>query len=189
MAEKKEAGSLHGLKFIVLIEEEYEDLELWVPYYRLKEEGALAITVGNAKGAQHKGRKGYPGTAEAAISDIKSEDFDGVVVPGGYAPDKWRRNPLFAKLVKDVHDQGKLVASICHGPWLLVSAKVLKGRKATSFHSIRDDLENAGAIYQDSEVVVDGSLITSRTPSDLPAFMREIVRFARDYKAKKSKAA
>jgi protease I len=166
---------LKGKKVAVLAEEMYQEMELWVPYYRLKEEGADAKIVAPEK-KQYKSKFGYPVNADVAAADVSAQDFDGVVIPGGYAPDMLRRYPAILKLVKDCFDQGKPVAAICHAGWVPASAGILKGKQATCFFAIKDDLINAGAKYVDEEVVVDGNLITSRTPADLPAFCRELVK-------------
>jgi len=167
---------LKGKKVAVLIEQQYQDLEVWVPYYRLKEEGAEVLLVGKEKGASYPSKFGYPAVAEADYNSIKSSSLDAVVIPGGFAPDFMRRYPEPARLVREVFDAGKTVACICHGAWILVSAGVLKGKKATCFYAIADDVKNAGARWVDEEVVVDGNLITSRKPEDLPAFCRELVK-------------
>jgi protease I len=163
-------------KAAVLIEEQYQELEVWCPYYRLKEAGVDVVLLGKEKGAVYKGKFGYPATAEAGYRDVKAGDFDAVIVPGGFAPDFMRRYPEPAKLVADAAKAGKVIASICHGAWLLASANVLKGKKATCFYAIADDVKNAGAKYVDEEVVVDGKLITARKPEDIPAFCAAIVK-------------
>lgn len=163
-------------KIAVLVEEYYQVLEVWYPYFRLREEGMEAVLVGTGK-KEYKSKEGYPAAAEASIKDVKADDFDGVVIPGGYAPDLLRRYPEINAFVKEMDTEGKLVACICHGGWVLVSAGVLKGRKATSFSAIKDDVVNAGAQFFDREVIVDKNLITSRNPYDLPAFCREIINF------------
>lgn len=168
---------LKGKKVAVLIEEQYQELEVWAPYYRLKEEGAHAFLLGREKGVVYKGKFGYPAEAEAGYKSLKAFQLDGVIVPGGFAPDFMRRYPEPAALVRDVFRAGKLTASICHGAWLLASAGVLKGRRATCFFAIADDVKNAGARYEDAEVCVDGNLITARKPEDIPAFNAAIVRF------------
>ena len=167
--------SLKGKKAAVLVEEQYQELEVWVPYYRLKEEGASVSLVGRKAGQVYKGKFGYPATAEADYSRVKAKRLDAVIVPGGFAPDFMRRYPEPARLVSQVWKNGGVVASICHGAWLLSSAKILKGRTATSFFAIADDVRNAGARWVDKEVVVDGRLITSRKPEDLPAFCAALV--------------
>ncbi len=164
----------HG-KVALLVENDYQDQEVWVPLYRLREEGYETIIVGPAA-AEYKSKYGYPIRAQVAAGDLKSEDLLGVVIPGGWAPDRLRQHPAVLKLVKDLFDRKRLVASICHGGWVLSSAGVAKGRTLTAYQAIRDDLVHAGAVFVDQEVVRDGNLITSRKPDDLPAFCREILR-------------
>lgn len=159
----------------VLVEEQYQELEVWVPYYRLQEAGIVPVMVGREKGVVYKGKFGYPVTAEMDYSGVRANSLDAVVIPGGFAPDFMRRYPEPARLVAEVWKEGGIVASICHGAWLLSSAGILKGRTATSFYAIADDVRNAGATWVDKEVVVDGKLITSRKPDDLPAFCAAIV--------------
>lgn len=161
---------LKGKRVAVLTEEKYEDLELWYPVLRVQEAGAEVVLVGSKAGHVYSSKHGYPAKSDRAIGEVKSEDFDGCVVPGGFSPDYMRRDPAFREFVRELVDEGKPVAAICHGPWMLCSAKVLQGRRATSFFSIREDMENAGAVWVDEEVVVDGPVITSRTPKDLIPF-------------------
>ena len=165
-----------GPSVAVLVEEQYQELEVWVPYYRLKEAGFRALLVGRRRGEVYKGKYGYPAEAERDYADLRPRDLAGVVVPGGFAPDFMRRYPEPAKLVRAVSDRGGLVAAICHGGWLLCSAGMLRGRTVTGFHAIKDDLLNAGARYLDRETVVDRNLVTARKPEDLPAFCREMLR-------------
>ncbi len=167
--------SLEGRRVGVLVEQQYQELEVWVPYFRLKEAGAKVLLIGRKKGQTYPGKFGYPATAETDYAKTKAADLDALVIPGGFAPDFLRRYPEPARLTADVFKAGKLVASICHGAWILCSAGVLKGKKATSFCAIADDVKNAGARYVDEECVVDGNLITSRKPEDLPAFCAAIV--------------
>lgn len=167
--------TLAGKRVAILAENLYEDLELWYPLYRLREEGAQVTVVAPRAGETYTSKKGYPVRSEAAADQVRAEDFDAVIIPGGYAPDHMRRHPAMVELVRQAHAQGKLVAAICHAGWMLASAGILKGKKATSYFAIRDDVINAGAIYLDREVVRDGNLITSRKPDDLPAFCREII--------------
>lgn len=162
---------LEGKRIAILVEDLYQDQEVWYPYFRLKEAGVEVLVVGTNK-QEFKSKHGYPITANVTIDRVSANQFDGVVVPGGYAPDILRRFPEVIRLVKDLNQQGKLIAAICHAGWLLVSADVLRGKTATCFFAIKDDLVNAGATYVDREVVRDGNLITSRKPEDLPAFMR-----------------
>ena len=166
---------LKGKRVAILVEDLYNELEFWYPYYRLKEAGASVTVVGNGAKEYHS-KIGMPVPGGVAADAAKSTDFDGVVVPGGYAPDRMRRSPAMLSLVRGCFQEGKVVAAICHAGWMLVSAGVLKGKSATCFSSIKDDLVNAGARYVDQEVVRDGNLITSRTPDDLPAFCREIIK-------------
>ena len=167
---------LEGKKVILLVEETYNDREFWYPYYRLKEAGAQVTVVGPEGGMSYSGAAGIKATADAGIKEVRADDFDGLVIPGGYAPDHMRRHPAMVKLVKDMAEAGKIVAAICHAGWMLASAEVLNGRSVTGFFAIKDDLVHAGAKYLDQEVVVDGNLITSRTPDDLPAFLRAIIK-------------
>ena len=160
---------------MIFAEAFYEDLELWYPKIRLIEEGAEVIVAGTGDKA-YKGKNGYPLEVDGNIKDYKANDFDAVIVPGGYAPDKLRRYKEVLDFVKQMNDSKKIIASICHGPWVLVSAGILKGKKLTCVSAIKDDVINAGAKYYDQEVVVDGNMITSRNPNDLPAFCREIIK-------------
>lgn len=165
-----------GKKIAILVEEMYQELEFWYPYYRLKEAGAQVVVVGTGK-AGYVSKAGLPVQEDASADKISAADFDGVVIPGGFAPDFMRRSPAMVKLVKDFNAQGKLVAAICHAGWMIASAGIARGRKCTSFFSIKDDIVNAGGEWVDQEVVVDGNLITSRMPNDLPAFMKAVLAF------------
>lgn len=166
---------LTGRKIVVLAEDLYEDLELWYPALRLREEGAHVVIAGPG-GASYTGKHGYPVTADVDVAQVAAHEFDAVVIPGGYAPDRLRRIAPVLTLVKDMFDQGKVVAAICHAAWVPISAGILKGRRLTCFFAIKDDVINAGAEYVDAEVVRDGQLISSRKPSDLGAFAREIIK-------------
>src|SRR4030042_6375902 len=166
---------LKGKKVVLLAENLYQDLEIWVPYYRLKEEGAEVTLVGSGSSRTFTGKYGYPIEVDKEAKEIDMLKYDGVVIPGGYAPDMMRRYPEMVKIVKEAYQEGKVIAAICHAGWMLVSAGILKGKKVTGFFAIKDDLINAGANYVDQEVVRDGNLITSRQPADLPAFCREII--------------
>jgi protease I len=164
---------LRGKRIAVLVDNAYQEMEVWYPYFRFKEAGAECVLVGAEAGKTYLSKLGYPAKAEKSYDHISAAEFDGVVVPGGFAPDHIRRYPKATQFVYDLDAQGKLVASICHGLWVLCSAKMLRGRRATCFCAIKDDVINAGALYEDSEVVVDRNLVTSRKPEDLPAFCRE----------------
>lgn len=168
-------------KIAVLIEDHYQALEAWYPYLRLREEGIGTVFVGTGKEA-YISKEGYPAPQDLSITKAKPVDFDGVVIPGGYAPDLLRRHKSVNTFVRKIFQSGKLVAAICHAGWVLVSADILEGKKATCFFAIKDDLVNAGANFVDKEVVVDTNLITSRNPYDLPAFCREIIRFLKTAK-------
>ena len=164
-------------KVAVLIEDNYQTLEAWYPYLRLREDGFNTVFVGTGRKKEYHSKAGYPAIEESAIQNVSPNDFDGVIIPGGYAPDMLRRHKKIVEFVKTLLNEGKMVASICHGGWVLVSADVLKDKKATSFYAIKDDIINAGAEYLDQEVVVDENLITSRDPYDLPSFCKEIISF------------
>ena len=166
---------LAGKRIAILAENMYQEMELWVPYFRLKEEGAEVKVVGAGGATSYASKHGSPVAVDVQADQVRAVEFDAVIVPGGYAPDVMRRHPAMVGLVREAAQQGKVVAAICHAGWMLVSAGILKGRKATSFFSIKDDLVAAGANWVDAEVVVDGNLITSRNPNDLPAFCRAIV--------------
>ncbi|NDJ12944.1 MAG: type 1 glutamine amidotransferase [Acidobacteriia bacterium] len=161
---------LKGKRIAILVDQLYQEMEVWYPLYRLREAGAEVVMVAAKAQETYKSKLGYPCTSDISYDVARAEDFDGVVAPGGFAPDYIRRHPAGIDFVKQVAAQGKLVAAICHGPWVLCSADVLRGKRATSFIAIKDDVVNAGAIWEDSEVVVDGNLVTSRKPDDLPAF-------------------
>ena len=158
-----------------VVDDIYEDLELWYPRIRLEEEGWKVIVAGPAAGRTYTGKHGYPCRTDAAFSDLRASDFDGLLVPGGFAPDKMRRDTHVLGLTREIAGSGKLVAFICHAGWVLISAGVLKGKRATSTVGIRDDMVNAGALWEDSPLVVDGNLVSSRTPADLPVFARGMV--------------
>ncbi len=163
--------ALPSKRVAILVEDLYQDQEVWYPYYRLKEAGVDVMLVGTGK-KDYKGKYGYPLTAHRMADQVSARDVDGVIVPGGYAPDLLRRSPAVIQLVKEANLQGKVIGAVCHAGWVLCSADVLRGRTVTCFSAIRDDVVNAGATYVDQEVVRDGNLVTSRKPDDLPAFMR-----------------
>lgn len=166
---------LSGKRIALLAEDNYQELELWYPLLRFREAGAQVTVVGQAKGKIHRSKLGYEVTADIAASEASAQDFDAVVIPGGYAPDIMRRNPAMVGLVRDAYRLDKVVAAICHAGWMLASADIVRGKRLTSYYSIKDDMVNAGAKWVDEPVVHDGNLITSRTPQDLPFFCREII--------------
>ncbi|WP_453990998.1 type 1 glutamine amidotransferase domain-containing protein [Bacillus nitroreducens] len=159
-----------------LLADNYEDSEMKNPYEALNEAGHKTVVVGIEKGVELKGKKGTVSyTSDLSISEVKADDFDAVIIPGGSAPEALRVNEDIVTFVKQANEQGKVIAGICHGPQVMISADILKGVSATSYIGIRDDLKNAGSNFLDQEVVVDGNIITSRTPKDEPAFIREIL--------------
>jgi protease I len=171
--------ALRNKKIIILVEQIFNDQEFWYPYYRLKEAGAEVVVVGSGSALQYSGKSGTQTKVDANADEILSSQFDGIIIPGGYAPDHMRRYPAMVNLVKDLFEAGKVVAAICHAGWMLASADILEGRTVTSFFAIKDDLIHAGAHWVDQEVVVDGKLITSRKPDDLPAFMKAVIHHLR----------
>jgi protease I len=166
---------LSNKRILILVENLYEDLELWYPKLRLLEEGATVQVAGPEK-KEYRGKNGYPCMPDITIHDVEMRHFDAVIIPGGFAPDKLRRIPRVLDIVRIFHERNKVIAFICHAGWVPISAKILRGKKVTGVSAIKDDLENAGATYLDHAVVVDGNLITSRTPADLPDFCRAIIR-------------
>jgi len=161
-------------KVAVLVENDYQDQEVWVPLFRLREEGYETVVIGTGA-EKYTSKYGYPIKADLAAARASSGDFKGVIIPGGWAPDRLRLDPAVLKLVRELFDSGRVVAAICHAGWVLASAGVAKGKKLTAYKAIRDDMIHAGAEFIDAEVVRDGNLITSRTPDDLPAFCRAVV--------------
>ncbi len=162
-------------KVMIFAEKDYEDLELWYPKLRLTEEGFQVVVAGTGD-KNYEGKNGYPVEVDGNIKDYKAKDFDAVVIPGGWAPDRLRRYKEVLDFVREMNASGKVVAAICHAGWVIASAGIVKGKNLTCFAAIKDDMINAGAKYADKEVVVDGNLITSRKPADLPAFCREIIK-------------
>ena len=166
---------LTGKKIGILVDNLYQEMEVWYPYYRFVETGAEVHLIGAEKGKVYTSKLGYPVTAQKAYNEVSAADYDGVVCPGGFAPDFIRRHPKANQFVADIDKQGHLVAAICHGLWCCCSANVLRGRRCTSFFAIKDDVLNAGGLWEDSEVVIDGNLVSSRKPDDLPAFMKACI--------------
>src|SRR5215211_6793574 len=171
---------LQGKRVAILAENNYEDLELWYPLYRLREAGAEVFVVGTGTADTYTSKHGYPVKVDAEAVTVDAGQFDLIVIPGGYAPDLMRRSPAMVNLVRDSNEQGKLIAAICHAGWMLCSANVIRGRTVTGFKSIKDDMVNAGGVWRDEACVRDGNLITSRTPDDLPDFLRTIVQALRE---------
>ncbi len=167
---------LKGRRIAVLAADLYQEMEIWYPLLRFREDGAETVAVGAEAGKTYSSKKGYPVVSDISIAEAHAKDFDAVVVPGGWAPDILRQDERMLNFVREMNKARKIIAAICHAGWVLCSADVLRGRKVTCYKAIRDDMVHAGAEYVDQEVVVDGNLITSRMPTDLPAFCREIAK-------------
>ncbi len=161
---------LAGMNILTFVGDLYEDLELWYPKLRFIEAGAGVVVAGLVAGAVYKGKNGYPCRSDAMIDDMNAGSFDGVFCPGGYMPDKLRRDPKVLQLIRDFKDEGKLVAAICHGGWIPISAGVYRSIRVTGSLGIKDDLINAGAIWENASVVSDRNFVSSRKPDDLPDF-------------------
>ncbi|QGJ71568.1 Intracellular proteinase pfpI [Planctomycetales bacterium 10988] len=166
---------LSGQRILMFVGDIYEDLELWYPKLRLQEAGAEVVVAGPKAGEKYAGKHGYPCVSDAALDDMQASDFDGLVVPGGFMPDKLRRDEHVKQLVRDFDAAGKLVAAVCHGGWIPISAGVYQGVKVTGSPGIKDDLVNAGAIWEDAPLVVDRHFVCSRRPDDLPDFCEGII--------------
>lgn len=169
--------SLSGKNILMFVEDVYEDLELWYPKLRMIEEGAYVVVAGPEKNKVYSGKHSYPCKSDISISEVNSKNFDGLIIPGGFAPDKLRRDPKVLSLTKEIFISGKLIAHICHAGWIPISAGLMKGFTCTSTPGIKDDLINAGANWIDKSVVVDRNMISSRKPDDLPEFCREIISY------------
>jgi len=178
---KEDKAMLDGKVIAILAEEDFEDSELIEPMRGMKNAGARVLIVGSGSQKSYKGKRGSATiSVDATADNVKAEDFDAVIVPGGYAPDKMRLHQSMVELVRKAHDLGKVIAAICHGPQLLISAEIVRGRRVTSWPSIAVDLRNAGAEWIDAPVVRDGNIITSRKPADLPRFNKAIIEALRD---------
>lgn len=159
---------------LILVGPDYEDLEVWYPRLRLEEAG-FAVKLAGMGERHYQGKHGYPCAVDGKVADFPASGLAGIVAPGGWAPDRLRRDPAVLERVRELHAAGKMVAAICHGPWVLISAGIVRGRRMTSTVGIRDDLVNAGAEWVDAPAVVDGNIVSSRVPSDLPAFARAML--------------
>lgn len=166
--------TLHNTTILFFAGPLYEDLELWYPKIRLEEEGARTVVAGTGE-KTYQGKRGYPLTVDTHVDQVHAADFDGLVIPGGYAPDIMRRSQKLLQLTREIYQAGKPVAFICHAGWVPISAGIVRGKRGTSVGAIKDDLVNAGMLWEDSPVVVDGNLISSRTPADLPQFCKAII--------------
>jgi protease I len=161
---------------LTFVDDMYEDLELWYPMIRMQEAG-FGMRLAALELKTYGGKHGYPAKSDLLLSDARSEDFCGLLIPGGFMPDKLRREAKVLDLTREFYEQGKLVAFICHGGWIPISAKILAGKRVTGSRGIKDDLENAGAIWVDEPVVIEGNLISSRTPRDLAPFAHAMADF------------
>ena len=167
-------------KILTFVDDIYEDLELWYPKLRVEEAG-WSVDLAGPEIKKYSGKHGYPASSNMKISDVREDSYQALLIPGGFMPDKLRRDSRVLSITKNFFDSGKLVAFICHGGWIPISAKILSGKRETGSLGIKDDLENAGAIWVDEPVVRDGNLISSRTPVDLPAFGRAIIEYLVDH--------
>jgi protease I len=169
-------AGVQGQRFLCFAGDDYEDLELWYPKLRLIEAGAAFVLAGQEARKRYVGKNGYPCTSDVAIAGANASDFDGLICAGGWMPDKLRRDPEVLRITREFAAAGKLVAAICHGGWIPISAGVYRGVRVTGSPGIKDDLVNAGAVFEDAEVVVDRHFVSSRKPDDLPAFCRSILK-------------
>jgi len=167
---------LKDKKILSFVHHEFEDLELWYPIHRLREEGAIVHLAGEQANVKYVGKYGVPAESEYSFAEVNPEDYDAVLVPGGWAPDKLRRFPEVLEFIQKMDKQQKTIGQICHAGWVLISANILKGVNVTSTPGIRDDMVNAGAVWYDEAVIVDGHIISSRRPPDLPDYMREFIK-------------
>jgi len=171
---------LEGKRIAILAEEDFEDAELMEPLRAMKDAGASVLIVGSGSKRSYKGKRGSAEvTADTTADKVEASQFDVIIVPGGYAPDKMRLHQPMIDLVRKAHAAGKIIAAVCHGPQLLISAGIVKGRRVTSWPSVAVDLKNAGAVWVDEPMVRDGNIITSRKPADLPQFNQAIIEALR----------
>lgn len=168
------------LQIAILVEDQYQVLEVWYPLLRLAEAGIKVKVLGTGTRDAYSSKEGYPIRVDDSVQNVRPQDFAAVIIPGGWAPDFLRRHEVVVNFVKRLYAEGRIVAAICHGGWLLVSADIARGNKVTCFYGIKDDLIAAGGIYSDQEVVVDKNLVTSRKPEDLPRFVGEIIRLVQN---------
>jgi protease I len=171
-----DSNPLSNKRLLMFVDDIYEDLEVWYPKLRMIEAGGEVVLAGPEAGVTYQGKNGYPCKSDAAINDVKSTDFDGLIVPGGFMPDKLRRDAQVLELVREFYSAGKLIAAVCHGGWIPISAGVYRGVRVTGSPGIKDDLVNAGAIWEDAPVVIDRHFVSSRKPDDLPDFCRGIIQ-------------
>lgn len=167
---------LSNTRVIALVEEDFEDLELWYPVLRLREEGVTVHIVGEEENKVYTGKYGVPAVADYSYHDVNYYEYDGILVPGGWAPDKLRRDKKVLEIVQYMNDQKRTIGQICHAGWVLISAGILENVEVTSTPGIKDDMTNAGAVWRDEAVLVDGHIVSSRRPPDLPDYTRELVK-------------
>lgn len=172
--------SIQGLKIVNLVHKDFEDLELWYPVLRLREEGVSVVIAGEKAGKIYKGKNGVPAEADIGFHDLDPEKYDGILIPGGWAPDKLRREEKILKFIREINKQEKPIGEICHAGWVLISADILEGRKVTSTPAIKDDMKNAGAQWTDEPVVKDKNLVSSRRPPDLPIYMKTYIEVLKE---------
>ncbi len=163
-------------EILIFVDELYEDIELWYPNLRMKEAGLKTVIAAEEASRTYHGKYGYPCTSDVRFDQVRNSSFNALIIPGGYAPDRIRRHKQALEIVKAFDKEKKPIAFICHGGWVPISAKILQGKRVTGFFAIKDDLENAGAQYEDAPLVVDGHLVSSRTPADLPQFCGAILK-------------
>ena len=168
--------NLQGKKIAIMLDQAYQEMEVWYPYYRFTEAGADVTLVAPQSGATYPSKLGYPCVSDVAAGDVAGGDFEAVIIPGGWAPDFMRRDKSMIRFISQCAEAKIILAAICHGGWMLCCTDALKGKRATSFIAIRHDMINAGADWVDEECVVDSNVITSRTPDDLPAFCKAIIK-------------
>ncbi len=176
MANKTKKSDPAGKRVLILIGDDYEDLELMYPKYRFIEAGIGVTVAGPEANKMYYGKNGYPCKSDIDIAEMEASDFHGIILPGGWMPDKLRRDPKVLELVRGFNKQKKLIGAICHGGWIAISAGVYKGVKVTGSPGIKDDLVNSGGVYSDASVVVDGHHVSSRKPDDLPDFMKACLK-------------
>ena len=168
-------------KILTLVDESFEDLELWYPVYRLREEGCQVDLAAKKAGLYH-GKYGVPCQVDLTFDEIRADDYDGLLVPGGWAPDKLRRYPEVLEIVRNINSRNKVIGEICHDGWVLISAGILNGKNVTSTVGIRDDMTNAGATWHDVSSIVDGNIVSAQVPSSLPDYMKDYIRVLNNQK-------
>jgi len=173
---------LEGVRVMAVVSDDFEDLEFWVPVMRLREEGASVVIAGIGAGKKYTGKYGVPVESTHSFLDLSHDEFHGILIPGGWSPDRLRRYPELLDIVKGMNESKKIIGQICHAPWVTISAGVVRGVNVTSTPGIKDDLINAGAIWHDLPVVVDDNFISSRRPPDLPEYTRELVKALERFK-------